>query len=211
MSIKVAIADDHPMVISGIKNMLAGYASEFICTDTYLDGASLLYGLEQRIPDVLLLDIQLPDKTGDQLLPEIRKRYPALKVLIVTNFSSAIYLNNMIRMGAHGYLLKNSREETLIEAIRTVYQGDTYIDKALRDQVDVHNTRLGNFNQVTLTLREKEILQLAVDGKSNQEIVETLFLSINTVKSYMARIFEKLDVKNRSELTRKALMLGLVK
>lgn len=209
MSIRIAIADDHPMVINGIRNMLSGYP-DLEPVGTYLNAGQLLSALPQVHPDILLLDIQLPDQTGDQIVPLILRQYPDIRILVITNFNSLLYLNNMIRLGIHGYLLKTTEEETLVEAIYAIYGGGTFIDPALKPKLNQDNPRVSIYNQVVLTLREKEILQLVARGKSNQEIVEELFLSINTVKNYLARIFVKLDVKNRAELTRKALQTGLV-
>jgi two-component system secretion response regulator SsrB len=133
-----------------------------------------------------------------------------MKILVLTNFHSRLYLDNMLRLGAHGYLLKTARQDIFLEAVRTVYNGQIYLDPSF-EPVQAPFTRVSIYNKVTLTLREKEIVQLVPNGSSNQEIVEQLYLSINTIKSYMARIFVKLDVKNRAELTKKALQLGLVK
>ncbi len=209
MSIRIAIADDHPMVINGIQNMLSNYP-EMEVAGTFLNAETLLTALPEITPDVLLLDIQLPDKTGDQIVPAITRLHPDLRILVVTNFSSTLYLNNMIRLGIHGYLLKTTEENTLIRAIHVLHRGETFIDPALKEKAEKETPRVSIYNQVVLTLREKEILQLVAKGKSNQDIVEELFLSINTVKNYLARIFVKLDVKNRAELTRKALQMGIV-
>lgn len=208
MSIRIAIADDHPMILGGVQNMIAGNEGIEL-TGAYLNAAELLAGLQVTTPDILLLDIQLPDKTGDTIAPGILKAYPELKILVLTNFKSQLYLNNMLRLGAHGYLLKTARQETFLKAVESVYQGRVFIDPAFEGIQEQHPPRVSIYNKVTLTLREKEILQLVVNGNSNQEIVEKLFLSINTVKTYMSRIFDKLDVKNRAELNKKALQLGL--
>lgn len=209
MSIRIAITDDHPMIQGGVQNMIDGFP-EFEITGSYLNAASLMKGLEENEPDILLLDIQLPDKTGDTIAPLILKKHPSVKILVLTNFQSRLYLDNMLRLGVHGYLLKTARQESFLEAIKAVYNGQVYVDPAF-DTAQTTVPRVSIYNKVTLTLREKEILQLAVNGCSNQEIVEQLYLSINTVKSYMARIFVKLDVKNRAELTKKALQMGLAK
>lgn len=209
MSIRIVIADDHPMVINGIRNMLSNYP-DMEPVGTFLNAETLLSALPQILPDVLLLDIQLPDKTGDQIVPVITRMYPDIRILVVTNFNSTLYLNNMIRLGIHGYLLKTTEENTLVQAIHALYRGETFIDPALKAKAERETPKVSIYNQVVLTLREKEILQLVAKGKSNQDIVEELFLSINTVKNYLARIFVKLDVKNRAELTRKALQMGIV-
>lgn len=208
MSIRIAIADDHPMILGRVQNMVAGNEGIEL-TGAHLNAAELLAGLLVTTPDILLLDIQLPDKTGDTIAPGILKAYPTLKILVLTHFKSQLYLNNMLRLGAHGYLLKTARQDTFLKAVESVYQGRVFIGPAFEGIQEQHPPRVSIYNKVMLTLREKEILQLVVNGNSNQEIVEKLFLSINTVKTYMSRIFDKLDVKNRAELNKKALQLGL--
>lgn len=199
------------MIIGGIKNMLSNY-DHITLTGAYADGTELMKGLEKEVPDILLLDIQLPGQTGDELVPALLKKYPEIRIIILTNFSSIVYANNMIRLGVVGYLLKTTRERTVIEAIETVYSGAQYIESSIREKLGdlTRKTQSALFSKVMLTLREKEILALVVNGHTNQEIVSTLFLSINTVKAYRKRIFLKLDVKNMAELTKKVMTMGLL-
>ncbi len=211
MNIKIAVADDHPMVISGLQTMLASYEAIEL-TDTYMNGDELLKGLEQRVPDVLLLDIQLPGKTGEELAPIILKRYPDVKILTLTNFDSALYANNMLRHGAHGYLLKTTSKETLIEAIKCVYEGGQFIERSIEAKIKNLDIRIQKTASAksNLTTREKEILQEIVNGLTDPEIAEKLCLSTHTVKNYRLNILVKLDAKNSPALVKKALQLGLV-
>jgi DNA-binding NarL/FixJ family response regulator len=211
MNIKIAVADDHPMIIKGLQNMLSSY-QHISLISTYATGELLLAGLQHEQPDVLLLDIQLPGKTGDELAPIILKKYPDMKILTLTNFDSMLYVNTMMRHGVHGYLLKNTDEEVLIKAIETVYNGGEFLEPAMKEKMQHLTLKMQkeNYSKIALTLREKQILQLIVNGKTSHEIVEKLFLSINTVNNYRARIFIKLDVNNMAELIKKALTLGLV-
>lgn len=210
MNIRIAITDDHPMIIGGVRNLLANY-DHIQLTGTYSNGTELFKGLEQEVPDVLLLDIQLPERTGDELTPILQKDYPGMRILMLTNFNSPVYANNMIRLGISGYLLKTAREYTIIKAIETVMRGEIFIDPALHQKLDALDRKARNaiFNKVTLTPREKDILKLILEGKTSREIVSILFLSIYTVKNYRTRIFQKLDVKNVAELAGKAMKLGL--
>jgi len=205
--IKVAIVDDHPMVLTGLQQMLQGYA-HIVVTGSYSDGPELLAGIAREQPDVLLLDIQLPGQTGDELAALLRKQYPDLRVLALTNFNSMVYVNNMRRLGVLGYLLKTTRQDTLIAAIEAVYKGTTFIEPSLREK-DTPKTERAVYSRLSLTLREKQILQLLVNGYSNQEIAEELFISFNTVRNYRARIFSKLDATTLPELIKQALTLGL--
>jgi len=160
---------------------------------------------------VLLLDIQLPGKTGDELAPIILRKYPGIRILTLTNFDSTLHVSNMLRQGVHGYLLKNAEEDVLIRAIETVYRGESFLEESMKDRLhrlDIRITRTVS-TKSTLTPREKEILQLIVTGDTSQEIAEKLFLSLHTVENYRTSIMLKLDVKNVAALIRKALRTGL--
>jgi len=208
--IRIAIADDHPMMIQGLAHVLLRYP-HIRLAGTFLNGTELLAGLEEGTPDVLLLDIQLPGKTGDELAPLILKKYPELKILTLTNFDSTLYANNMMKHGVHGYLLKTADEKVLIKAIETVFHGDIFIEESMRSrmqQID-HKIRKAVSSKSSLTPREKEILQLLVNGDTCPEIAEKLYLSTGTVENYRVSILLKLDAKNTAALVSKALKLGL--
>jgi DNA-binding NarL/FixJ family response regulator len=210
MSIYVSIADDHPMIIDGLQNILPNYP-DIVLKGSYKNGNALLEGLELFLPDVLLLDIQMPDITGDELAPLLLKRYPELKILVLTNFDSALYANNMFKRGAHGYLLKTAENATLIEAIKTVYEGKQYLQDNMKEKIRQMSIRDKNasFSKSTLTPRELEILQLIVNGFSAPQIAEQCFLSQRTVVNYRTSIMLKLDVNNTAMLVKKALTTGL--
>lgn len=209
MKIKVTIVDDHPMIIDGLKNMLKGY-DHITLISSFNDGTSLLNGLPKMQPDVLLMDIQLPDKQGDELAAWISKNYPQIRMLALTNFNSLIYITTMLQRGVSGYLLKTTTQETLIEAIETVYKGEQFIEPSLKAKLSTQSEKpVRKYFKVSLTIREKEVLKLLVTGYSNQKIAEQLFLGYNTVRNYRARIFEKLEVSTIGELINKAIQLGL--
>ncbi len=210
MQIKIAIADDHPMVIKGLQQMLVNYP-KIIMIATYHDGAALLEGLEQQLPDVLLLDIQLPGQTGDELVPVILKKYPDLSILILTNFDSTLYAGSVLRHGALGYLLKTTDEDTLIDAIESVFRGDQFLEPEMQAKIDRQDSRMKQElrTKSALTLREKEILQLIINGYTSQEISDKLHIGFRTVENYRFNILLKLEVKNTAALVKKALTLGL--
>lgn len=209
--ITVAIADDHQMVINGIQKMLSG-DKRFELTDTFLTGNEMLEGLQKRLPDVLLLDIQLPDITGDKLTGMLLKRYPQLRILILTNFDSLFYLKSMIQHGALGYLLKSTDQKKLFEAIETVYDNREFLEPAMKTMLDEkklkHNRQ--SVQQPVLSAREKEIIQLIADGYTTQEIADKLFLGFTTVENYRFNILTKFGVKNTAVLIKRAVMLGIV-
>lgn len=210
MNIRVALVDDHPMMRQGLQSVLLNYPQITIC-GIYSNGDELLEGLKKECIDVLLLDIQLPGKTGEELTPVIRKKYPDLKILALTNFNSTLYANNMFKHGAHGYLLKTSDEKIIIEAIETVYKGGIFIEKAMQDKMDNLELKIKKSvsSKSLLTPREKEVLQCIVDGDTNAQIAKKLFLSIYTVENYRDNVLLKLDVQNTAALVKKALQLGL--
>ncbi len=212
MSISVAIADDHLMVIKGIQVMLQ--ASEDIkITDIYNNGKQLLDGLQKRQPDVLLLDIQMPDANGEELTPGIISAWPSICILALTNHDQSVHVQNMLKNGALGYLLKSTGQETLIEAIRSVYKGVQFVDPALRAQFiqDIFLQQKKKAEIPVLTPREHEILQLIGNNFTSQEIADKLFLSKRTVDHHRISLLLKFDVKNASGLVKKAIELGLIK
>ncbi len=210
MNIRITIADDHPMIIGGLRNMLPVYP-HITLAGTYPSGEALLEGLRQEQPDVLLLDIQLPGKTGDELAPVILKKYPGIRILVLTNLNSTFYAHNMFRLGVSGYLLKNTDPEMVIKAIETVYNGERFTDPALAEKLDEFTSRMKKEAALkpTLTPREQEILRLTVAGDTIQEISEKLFIGLRTVEYYRTNLFMKLEVKNMASLIKKALELGL--
>lgn len=210
MNIRIAIADDHPMIIGGVQNMLSNY-SHITLMGIYSNGVELMAGLEQAQPDVLLLDIQLPGKTGDELAPLILKKYPEIRILTLTNLDSSLYIHNMLRQGVHGYVLKTSDPTTVVKGIEHVYAGEQFLDPAIQEKLErfMVSMKKESFLKPKLTSREKEILRLIVNGDTSQEIADKLFISLRTVEYYRLNILLKLDVKNTAALVKKALTLGL--
>lgn len=192
--------------------MLSNY-SQIHLIASYSDGAALLKGLQNSLPDVLLLDIQMPGKTGDELVPVLLKKYPDLRILTFTNFESMLYAHSMLRLGVKGYILKSSSPDLVLEAIHKIHNGEDFFDPAIKDKLTEFSTKAKKeaFIKPQLTTREKEILQLLVDGNSSHEISETLFIGIRTIDFYRSNILLKMDCKNTAELTKKALLLGMVK
>lgn len=209
--ITIAIADDHPMILNGIRDMLQE-CNHIRITATYLHGEALLAGLQQDVPDVLILDIQMPGLNGDELVFLIRKQYPALPILILTNFDNTLYVNNLINNGASGYLLKNTDRDTLIRAIAQVHEGKQFLLPEMKEKLEQfrNQLRIKTTARFALTPREKNILQLIAAGHTNKEIAEKLFLSLRTVENYRFNLSLKLEARNTADLLRKALELGLI-
>ncbi len=210
--IDIAIADDHPLVINGLKNILPAYP-HIRLVGTYANGKELMAGLAFLQPHVLLLDIQLPGQAGDELAPIILEKYPEIKILAITNFDSPLYVNTMFTRGALGYILKTADNETLVKAIETVYQGQQFMEYYMKEKLAHASYKIQKAlsTKTSLTQREREILQLIVDGHTNNKIAELLFLSAKTVDNYRTNIMVKLDVNSLGALVKKALQSGLAK
>lgn len=209
--INIAIADDHKMVMAGIKNILSLFDNMEV-TACYENGTELLKGLQQQRPDVLLMDIMMPDVSGEELAPLITHTYPTIKILVMTGFDTTYYAKSMMSKGAMGYLLKNAGEASLKEAIETVYKGKVYIDR--RIQKLLAEEALLPAVKVTekpkLTRREKEILKLIMQEQTSQEIASLLSLSLRTIENQRVNLMQKLDVKNAVGLAKKAIEWKLV-
>ncbi len=209
--IQVAIADDHKVVITGLQNMLQAF-SHINVSEVYYDGKSLLQGLKKQQPDVLLLDIQMPDSSGDELAAIIRTSYPNVRILVMTGFSTSYYIRNMLEKGAAGYLLKNTDEYILVQAIEAVHKGEQFIDPSLRQQFiqDLMESRKLEHTRPSLTRREKEILALILEEYTSQEIADKLTLSLRTVENQRVSLLQKLQVKNTAGLVKAAIEMKLL-
>jgi DNA-binding NarL/FixJ family response regulator len=208
--ITIGIADDHLLVIQGIRAMLSG--SNFQVLFSAVNGKDLLEHLSENQPDVLLLDIQMPDMNGVDLCKAITKCYPEIKIIALTNMDESHYVKQMIRNGASGYLLKNVDQLTMINAIEEVMIGNQYLDSQIRQNI-MDEMLLGkkrSVQQVELTKRELEILALIAKEFSNNEIAEKLFISLRTVQTHRLNISQKLNAKNLVTLVKEAYRRGLI-
>lgn len=212
--ITVDITDDHKMVINGLRDMLGSIPGMQV-GQTYEEGTALLQGLQKIQPDVLLLDIQLPDVRGDELAKLITRSYPLVKIIALTGFNMAEYARLMLDAGASGYLLKNTDEHKLRVAIETVHQGGKYIEPAIHDKLN--EERYGSTEKAELTVRpnltrrEKDILELILKERTSTEMAEALKLSLRTVENHRVSLMQKLDARNMAGIVKKAFQLGLVK
>ncbi|WP_408009791.1 response regulator [Pseudalkalibacillus sp. A8] len=208
--INVMLVDDHAVLRDGLKNIFE-MEDDIKVVGEAVNGNEALENLKGLKPDVVLLDINLPDKNGVELTAILKRDYPNVKVLILTMHSMDEYFMAAIREGADGYLLKDAPSVQVVEAIRTVAKGESVIDPTLTKKL------LGYYNQKNepadkseLTEREKEVLICLVDGLSNKEIGERLYISDKTVKIHVSKIFKKINVKSRSQAVIYAVQNQLV-
>jgi DNA-binding NarL/FixJ family response regulator len=188
-------------------------AGNITVQNAYETGTALLEGLEKQRPDVLLLDVQLPDYKGQDLALIISRKYPSVRILAITSYDAPMHVKSMMRNGCKGYILKNTRLKPLIAAIEQVHAGETYIDPVLKEQMMqnmLHYKKSSGNRQPNLTSREKEILRLIIEEYTNQEIADRLFLSLRTVENHRFSLLQKLEVKNSIGLVRAAIEMGLV-
>jgi DNA-binding NarL/FixJ family response regulator len=210
MKIKIAIVDDHPMLLKGLQGMLS-CASFIEVTGIYRSGKELLEGIAQQQPDILILDIQMPDQKGDELSVILHRQYPDMKILAFTNQEQNYYIRTMMENGVMGYVLKTSDEATLLEAIQTVYDGEHYYDPMISNQVaQVLQSNGAGPKNPRLTKREKEILQLIAQNYNSKDIAARLCMGKRTVDNYRIALLLKLDVKNSASLVKTAIDLGLI-
>jgi DNA-binding NarL/FixJ family response regulator len=200
--IKVYIVDDHQVVIEGIKSVLQ--SDETIDVVGFATTSEkCLHFFEMHTANVILMDISLPDLDGIELCNILTKKNPQIKVLALSTFEQGSYVKKMMESGASGYLLKNSSKQEIIDAIKTVNSGGTYLcfeaGRALK-QTNEEQSKLPS-----LTKREKEVLQKIAEGFTNAQISEMLFISIDTVDSHRKNLHTKLNVKNTAMLIKFAI------
>ena len=209
--INIAIADDHLLVINGLKAMIEN-TSDIKLLFSATSEHDLLSELKEKQPDVLLLDIQMPDINGIDLCKEVHARYPLVKIIALTNFEQSSYVKQMVRNGALGYLLKNIDGKTLQAAIRTVVQDKPFIHEQIRNNMlnEVLSGTKVTSQGISLTKRELEILGLVAKEMTNQEIADKLFISVRTVETHRVNLTQKLGVHNTAGLVKEAYKRGLI-
>lgn len=200
MSTKVMIADDHSLIREGIKQLLEFDGSIEVVSEA-ANGVECLDKLENHIPDILLLDINMPEKNGLEVLDEIKKKEYDVKVLILTVHNELEYLLRAVDIGVDGYILKDSESAELKRAIRSIMSGENYIQASL---IPALNNRLANRDIDkdkidSLTSRELEVLIQVANGMINKEIATSLNISERTVKNHVSNIFKKIDVSDRTQ------------
>ena len=204
MPIKVFIVDDHYMIIEGIRSLLQDESSiEWTGHATNAD--SCLAFLCQHQPDVLLMDIGLPDKSGIELCKEVKEKYPSVFIIGLSTFNQQSFIQKMMDNGGSGYVLKNATQDELMEAITAVMNGKTYLSfeagKTLKRAKE---------SAVVLTRREKEVLELIAGGLTNNEIAAKLFVGSTTVDTHRKNLLTKFEVKNTATLIRMAVQMQII-
>ena len=212
---RIALADDHVLVRQGFKRILEGVGDLEVIGEAN-DGIELLNLLNQVTPDMVILDIFMPNLRGIEAIHEIKKIHPDVKVLILTMHKDKEYLYLSLSAGAKGYLLKEDADKELFSAIEKVRQGKTYISPYFSEEVVDDLVQVGKgdaktiFETDPLTPREREVLKLIAEGKSSKEIANLLFISVSTVNNHRASIMEKLNLNKATDLVKYAIRKGYV-
>ena len=201
---KILIVDDHPVVAEGLRKLISDSKSAEVIGIAG-SGKACIDFLRWEKPDLIFLDINLPDINGIELCKEIKKTNPAIKILALTTFNEKSIITKMINNGADGYLLKNSDAEDIIESINEVSLGNRYIAVEVESILNKKDS-----SEIILTKREREVLNLISDGLTNNEIAEKLFISPLTVDSHRKNLITKLEVRNTASLIKKAIENKLI-
>jgi len=208
--IRILIADDHLLIREGLKKVLKE-AIDMRVVKEAVNAAEMLQTLKEGEIDLVVLDISLPDKSGLEVLQDLKRDYPKIPVLILSAHPEERFAVRALREGAAGYLTKESAPQELIQALRKIIQGRKYVSPSLAERlaIDVKNPGMKPPHE-TLSSREYQILRLVAAGKSSKEIAADLSISINTVNTYRSRMQEKMGMKTDAELIRYAIENHLI-
>ena len=212
----ILIVDDHPLFREGLKSLLIRH-SEFELVGEAGDGDDGLRKAKRLRPDLVVMDISLPDVSGIEVTRNIRELLPETKVVILSMHSKIDYITNAFQAGARGYIVKESATERLLECLEAVSKGERFMDSSLHYKV-VENVmksreqeaKLTDTGYNALTRREQEVMRLLAQGLSSKKIAEKLFISPKTVKNHRSNIMSKLDLHSTVELVRYAAKFGLI-
>jgi DNA-binding NarL/FixJ family response regulator len=210
MKARILLGDDHGLILDGLR---AALQSQYEIVGLAKDGRALIQAAERLKPDLVITDISMPLLNGFEAALQIKKALPSVKLIFLSQHLNPAYLKHALKLGASGYVLKSGATEELQQAIAKVLRGQTFITPAFGDEVV---SRIWNRSgEVTgeseeLTERQREIVQLIVEGRGNKEIADVLHLSVKTIEFHRARIMLKLGVRTVAELTKVALQQGLI-
>jgi DNA-binding NarL/FixJ family response regulator len=208
--VRILMVDDHPIVLAGLK-ALVGADPDFAIVGEARDGRTALRLARQLVPDVVVMDISLPEMNGIELAAALRAERPECRILVLTVHEERAYLRQLVELGVGGYLLKRSAADELSRAIHAVAAGGMYLDPAIAGKVVGRLARGSGHQagqQAELSDRETDVLRLVAGGHSNKAIATRLSISVKTVETYKARAMEKLGFRSRVDVVRYAADQG---
>lgn len=204
--LRVALADDHPVVLAGVKSLLQE-TPDLEVVGHATTGLTALALIVATSPDVAVIDISMPDLNGIELARHVARDCPAVRLVALTMHEDQAYLQQMLAAGARGYLLKRSAAEELVRAVRAVAAGGLFLDPAIAGKAVPATSNVAN-SGAALSAREEDVLRHTAQGLSNKEIGSRLDISTKTVETYKARAVAKLALRSRSEIVRYAARFG---
>ena len=197
--IKVLIVDDHEIFRNGLKMVINRFKNAKVIAEA-TNGKEFLEIIDKNLPDIVIMDIEMPEMNGIEATTKALEKYPDMKILALSMFNDDNYVESMIDSGVRGFLLKNINKEKLEKAINTVYKGGNYYSEELWEfftrRISTHDEKPKPEEEYKLTKREQEILEMLSQGKSNKEIAEKLFLSERTVIGHKSNLLSKTQCKN---------------
>jgi len=212
MSIRILLADDHKITRQGLRSLLEQQDDMEVVAEAE-NGRTAVALVDELLPDVVIMDVTMPDLNGVEATHQIVSKYPDVKVIALSMHSDTLFVTEMLRSGASGYLLKDCAFEELARAIRAVMNDKTYLSPSISAVVVedyLHRLSKADFSASgILTDREREVLQLMAEGKSTKQIALKLHISIKTVETHRRQIMNKLDIHTVAELTKYAVRKGL--
>jgi len=211
--IRVLIADDHAILRSGLRMLIESQADMKVVAEAE-NGNEAIQIAQKCSPDIVILDVTMPERGGLHAIEQILKQSPNTRILVLTMHEEAAYMRTALAAGASGYVLKKSVDADLLSGIRAIHKGRTYVDSELASELiqDALPDRAHASTKATevLSQRELEVLKLVAEGFSSREIAGQIFVSVKTVETYRGRFAEKLGLKSRAEIVRYALEIGLL-
>ncbi len=211
MSARILLADDHPIVRSGLRTVFENEPTMHVVGEVG-DGLKVFPLVESLQPDVLVLDLMLPGMGGLEIIRQVQAKMPQVRIVILSMHASEVYVAEALRAGALAYVLKNSDSQELVQSIRAVLAGQRYLSSSISEasvEAYRHVHRNGVDLYLTLSVRERQVLHLVVEGLTNQKIAEQLGIGVRTVETHRANLMRKLGVVNTAELVRYALKRGI--
>ncbi|HUG79731.1 MAG TPA: response regulator transcription factor [Burkholderiales bacterium] len=209
MAIRILIADDHAVVADGLKHLIEAQGDLEVIA-TVGDGREAVRVAHELRPDVVLMDLSMPELNGADATRAIREREPQCRVIVLSMYADREYVRRALRAGAAGYVVKRSAAKEVVEAIRAVHAGQRYLSPKVADVVIGDYAEERDDPLARLSAREREVLQLLAEGRTGAEIAQRLSLSQKTVETYRARLVEKLGIRDVAGLVRFAIQKGLV-
>jgi DNA-binding NarL/FixJ family response regulator len=210
---RVMLVDDHPLIREAIGHLIAG-APEFELIGEAADGTECLARIEELHPDILILDIAMPEMNGEQVARELRRHHPELKIIALSGYTDRQFVRAMTKAGAKGYVVKSASGRELIHALRAVASGKNYLSPEVTSAVmtlwEEAASSAGLSQPATLGKREKEVLKLIAEGQRSATIAAQMGIAVATVEAHRRNILRKLQLHNVADLTRYALRHGII-